>query len=78
MTSSTIVVHGMAVSGHTHRVEALLRILGVPYRLVDSPAEVRRTPAFRALNPLGHATARSLRRRVSRQAPQCPDRKPQR
>lgn len=53
MTLPTISLHGTALSGHTHRVENLLRILGVPYRFVDSPAAVRGTPEFRALNPLG-------------------------
>jgi len=52
MTSS-IIVHGLAVSGHSHRVECLLGMLGVPYRRVDAPAAVRATPEFRALNPLG-------------------------
>jgi glutathione S-transferase len=41
------------LSGHTHRIENLLTMLGVPYRLALAPAEIRRTPAFRALNPLG-------------------------
>jgi glutathione S-transferase len=53
MTSATIVLHGTALSGHVHRVELLLRMLGLPYRFEESPLEVRRTPAFRALNPLG-------------------------
>jgi glutathione S-transferase len=53
VTSSSIVVHGLAVSGHTHRVENFLSILGIPYRLVEAPAAVRQTPAFLALNPLG-------------------------
>lgn len=53
MIIPTISLHGTALSGHTHRVENLLLILGVPYRFVDSPAAVRRTPGFRALNPLG-------------------------
>jgi glutathione S-transferase len=53
VTSSTIVIHGTVLSGHTHRVENFLTILGLPYRLVHTPAEVRRTPEFRALNPLG-------------------------
>jgi glutathione S-transferase len=53
MTSSSIVVHGIALSGHTHRVVNFLSLLGVPYRLVESPAAVRKTPAFLALNPLG-------------------------
>ena len=53
MTPSTIVVHGTALSGHTHRVENLLTMLGLPYRLEPAPAAVRRAPGFRALNPLG-------------------------
>lgn len=53
MTESTIVVHGTVLSGHTHRVESFLAILGLPYRLELAPADVRQTPAFRALNPLG-------------------------
>ena len=53
MTESTIVVHGTVLSGHTHRVENFLAILGLPYRLESAPMEVRQSPAFRALNPLG-------------------------
>jgi glutathione S-transferase len=53
MTTSPLVVHGTALSGHTHRVINLLGLLGLPHRLVDSPAAVRRTPEFLALNPLG-------------------------
>jgi glutathione S-transferase len=53
MTESTIVVHGTVLSGHTHRVENFLAILGLPYRLEPAPMDVRQTPAFRALNPLG-------------------------
>jgi glutathione S-transferase len=52
MTASSMIVHGTTLSGHTHRVENFLTILGLPYRLVDSPAAVRRTPEFLALNPL--------------------------
>jgi glutathione S-transferase len=48
-----IALHGTALSGHTHRVENLLLMLGVPYRFVNAPAEVRRSPVFRALNPFG-------------------------
>jgi glutathione S-transferase len=53
MTPSTLVVHGTILSGHTHRVENFLSILGIPYRLAHSPADVRKSPEFRALNPLG-------------------------
>lgn len=51
MTASMI-VHGTVLSGHTHRVENFLTILGLPYQLVDTPAARRRTPEFLALNPL--------------------------
>ncbi len=53
MNPPSLVLHGTALSGHTHRVENLLSMLGLPYRFTDAPAAVRRTPAFRALNPLG-------------------------
>jgi glutathione S-transferase len=53
MTESTIVVHGTVLSGHTHRVANFLAILRRPYRLEPAPMDVRQTPAFRALNPLG-------------------------
>jgi len=48
-----IVLHGTELSGHSHRVELLLRMLGLPYRCVAAPANVRGTEAFRRLNPLG-------------------------
>lgn len=53
MPSSEIILHGTALSGHTHRVELLLRALGLPYRFEPAPAEIRRGTAFRQLNPLG-------------------------
>ena len=53
MTDPAITLHGTKLSGHAHRVELLLRILGLPYAYRDSPAAVRGTPAFLALNPLG-------------------------
>jgi glutathione S-transferase len=53
MSLSTIVVHGTVLSGHTHRVENFLGMLGLPYRLEHAPVEIRQTPEFRALNPLG-------------------------
>lgn len=48
-----ITLHGTERSGHVHRVVLLLRMLEIPYRFVSAPAEVRRTPEFRRLNPLG-------------------------
>jgi glutathione S-transferase len=53
MSQSKITLHGTALSGHTHRVELLLRALGLGYDLIPAPAEVRGSAAFRALNPLG-------------------------
>src|SRR5579885_2594640 len=46
-------LHGTERSGHVHRVVLLLRMLEIPYRFVSAPAEVRRTPQFQRLNPLG-------------------------
>lgn len=48
-----LTLHGTERSGHVHRVVLLLRMLEIQYRFVSAPAEVRRTPAFRQLNPLG-------------------------
>lgn len=53
MTQAKITLHGTALSGHAHRVELLLRALGLAYDFVPAPAEVRRSEAFRKLNPLG-------------------------
>ena len=52
MTSGEIILHGTELSGHVHRVELLLRMLGLPYRFVAAPATVRATPEFHRLNPL--------------------------
>jgi glutathione S-transferase len=54
MTQAKITLHGTTLSGHTHRVELLLRALGLAFDFVPAPANVRRTEAFRTkLNPLG-------------------------
>jgi glutathione S-transferase len=53
MSAPEIVLHGTELSGHAHRVELLLRMLGLPYRYVAAPAAVRLTPEFQALNPRG-------------------------
>jgi glutathione S-transferase len=53
MSDATILLYGTALSGHTHRVELMLSLLDWPYRRVDAPDAVRRTPEFLALNPLG-------------------------
>ena len=48
-----ITLHGIHLSGHVHRVELLLRMLQIQYRFVEAPADVRRSPQFLQLNPLG-------------------------
>jgi len=48
-----ITLWGTKLSGHAHRVELLLRALGLDYAFVDAPRPVRTGEAFRALNPLG-------------------------
>ncbi|GJE59515.1 glutathione S-transferase [Methylobacterium trifolii] len=53
MTASTLVFHGLRLSGHSHRAELLLVLLGLPYRFVEAGAEVRASQEFRRLNPLG-------------------------
>src|ERR1700684_2310208 len=53
MSTAEIILHGTELSGHSHRVELLLRMLGLPYRFSAAYAEVRRAPWFRQLNPLG-------------------------
>lgn len=51
--SAQITLHGVALSGHCHRVALLLQMLGLPYEQVDAPAPVRASAAFRQLNPFG-------------------------
>jgi len=53
MSQPEITLHGTPLSGHAHRVELVLLALGLPYRIEAAPADVRRSEAFRALNPLG-------------------------
>lgn len=53
MNEPQITLHGTELSGHTHRVVLLLRILEIPYRFASAPAEVRQSPPFLRLNPLG-------------------------
>ena len=52
MLTPEIVLHGTELSGHTHRVELLLRMLGLRYRYVVASAAVRSTEEFHRLNPL--------------------------
>src|SRR3984893_19521371 len=52
MSIPEIALHGTELSGHTHRVELLLRMLGLNYRYGVASAAVRSTPEFHYLNPL--------------------------
>ena len=53
MNSSTLILHGTALSGHTHRVELFLNLLQLPYRRIEAPAPVRQSADFLRLNPRG-------------------------
>jgi glutathione S-transferase len=53
MTASARILYGTPNSGHTHRVECLLQLLGLDYQFSAAPADRRRSPEFLALNPLG-------------------------
>jgi glutathione S-transferase len=53
MSESAITLHGMALSGHTHRVVLLLRALSLPYRFAETPPEALRGPELLSLNALG-------------------------
>ena len=45
-------LHGVPLSGHVHKVEVFLRLLGMGFDYVEAPAPARQTDAFAALNPL--------------------------
>lgn len=51
MMSRTL--YGFPLSGHSHKVELFLHLLGLDYRYEWAGPEQRQTPAFLALNPLG-------------------------
>lgn len=53
MNPDTITLYGTRLSGHTHRVELLLNLLGLPYDYVVAGEALRRTDDYRAMNPLG-------------------------
>jgi glutathione S-transferase len=48
-----LTLHGVALSGHCHRVALMLTLLGLPFDQRDAPAPVRASAAFLQLNPLG-------------------------
>jgi glutathione S-transferase len=53
--ATPIRLHRMRLSGHSHRAELVLSLLGLPYETVDVDlaAGEHKTPAFLALNPFG-------------------------
>jgi glutathione S-transferase len=53
--ANPIRLHRMLLSGHCHRVELFLRLLGLPYEAidVDMMKGEHKAPAFLALNPFG-------------------------
>lgn len=55
LPTRSIVLHRFALSGHCHRVELFLRLLGLPFELrdVDLLAGAQKTPEFLRLNAFG-------------------------
>jgi glutathione S-transferase len=53
MSQCERVLYGAEHSGHSHRVQLLLDMLGLPYRFEPTAGDRRRTSQFLALNPLG-------------------------
>ena len=53
--TAPIRLHRFALSGHAHRAELMLSLLGLPHELidVDFARGAQRMPEFLALNPLG-------------------------
>ncbi len=49
---SKIRLHGTPLSGHTHRVELMLRVLGLDFEFVEASAPIRATPEYARLNAL--------------------------
>ncbi|HEX7638131.1 MAG TPA: glutathione S-transferase N-terminal domain-containing protein, partial [Burkholderiaceae bacterium] len=55
MPRAPIRFHHYPLSGHSHRVELMLTMLGLPVErvFVDIPGGATRRPEFLALNPFG-------------------------
>lgn len=56
MTTSapkTMQLYGVPLSGHVHRVQLFLSMLGLPFELVTAGQAERKTPEFLAMNPIG-------------------------
>jgi glutathione S-transferase len=50
--TAKIRLHGVPLSGHTHKVELFLRLLGLEFEYVNAPRETWSSEAFTRLNPL--------------------------
>lgn len=46
-------LHRFRLSGHSHRVELFLSLLGRPFEIVDLPSGGQKAPGFLAMNPFG-------------------------
>jgi glutathione S-transferase len=46
-------LHRFRLSGHSHRVELFLWLLGLPFEIVDVPPGGQKAPGFLAMNPFG-------------------------
>ncbi len=46
-------LHRFRLSGHSHRVELFLSLLGRPFEIVDLPSGAQKSLAFLAMNPFG-------------------------
>jgi glutathione S-transferase len=54
MTEPNLTLYGLRLSGHSHRAELFLSLLGLPYRFVEVASAAQRQAAeYRRLNPLG-------------------------
>ena len=54
MTDPDLTLYGLRRSGHSHRAELFLSLLGLPFRFVEVAGGAQRdAAAFRRLNPLG-------------------------
>lgn len=58
-TRSPVILYRHPKSGHCHRVELMLSLLGLPYRTVDldMAAGAHKAPDYRAISPLGQVPA---------------------
>ncbi len=53
--AQAIRLHRLALSGHSHRVELFMSLLGLPFEIIDVDmlAGAHKKPDFLAMNPFG-------------------------